>query len=47
MVCKCYNFGLCLDVPQHLWDGDENETYVYKGQVGEEEIFGGGSGSQS
>ena len=28
-------FDLCLDVPQHLWDGGGNETEVYKGQVGE------------
>ena len=47
VVCKCYNFALCLDVPQHIWDGDGNETDVYKGQIGEEEVFGGGGGSQS
>ena len=29
-------FSLCLDVPEHLWDGGGNETDVYKGQVGEE-----------
>ena len=34
-------FALCLDVPQHLWDGGGGETDVYKGQVGEEEVHGG------
>ena len=24
-------FALCLDIPQHLWDGGGNETEVYKG----------------
>ena len=36
-----YGFVLCLDVPQHLWDGGGGEAYVYKGQVGEEEVHGG------
>ena len=36
-----YNFALGLDVPQHLWDSGRDETDVYKGQVGEEEIHGG------
>ena len=36
-----YGFVLCLDVPQHLWDGGAGEAYVYKGQVGEEEVHGG------
>ena len=35
------NFPLCLDVPQHLWNGGGSETDVYKGQVGEEEVHGG------
>ena len=32
------HFTLCLDVPQHLWDGGGSEADVYKGQVGEEEV---------
>ena len=36
-----YNLALCLDVPQHLWDGGGGETNVYKGQVEEEEVHGG------
>ena len=32
---------LCLDVLQHLWDGDGGEADVSKGQVGEEEVHGG------
>ena len=35
-----YNFALSLDVPQHLWDGGGGETNVYKGQFGEEEVYG-------
>ena len=35
------NFVLCLDIPQHLWDGGGGEADVYKGQVGKEEIHGG------
>ena len=35
-----YAFVLCLDVPQHLWDGGGGETNVYKGQFGEEEVHG-------
>ena len=34
-------FALCLYVHQHLWDGGGDETDVYKGQVGEEEVHGG------
>ena len=34
------NFALCLDVPQHLWDGSGGEADVYKGQVGEEKVHG-------
>ena len=36
-----YNFALGLDVPQHLWDSGRDETDVYKGQIGEEEVHGG------
>ena len=32
--------ALCLDVPQHLWDGGGGDTDVYKRQVGEEEVHG-------
>ena len=32
---------LCLDVLQHLWDGDGGEADASKGQVGEEEVHGG------
>ena len=32
---------LCLDVPQYLWDSCGGEIDVYKGQVGEEEVYGG------
>ena len=35
-----YNLALCLDVPQHLWDGGGGETDVYEGQVGEEDVHG-------
>ena len=35
-----YAFALCLDGPQHLWDGSGSEADVYRGQVGEEEILG-------
>ena len=38
---KCYNFVLCLDIPQHLSDGGGGEADVYKRQVGEEEVHGG------
>ena len=34
------DFALCLYVHQHLWDGGGDETDVYKGQVGEEEVHG-------
>ena len=36
-----YAFVLCLDVPQHLWDGGRDETDACKGQVGEEEVHRG------
>ena len=36
------HFALGLDVPQHLWDGGGSEADVYKGEVGEEEVHGGG-----
>lgn len=35
-----YNFAVCLYIIQHLWDGGGDETDVYKGQVGEEEVHG-------
>ena len=40
-ACVADRFALCLDVPQHIWDGGGCEAYVYKGQVGEEEVHGG------
>ena len=36
-----YDFGLGLDVPEHLRDGGGGEADVYKGQVGQEEVHGG------
>ena len=36
-----YDFALCLDAPQHLWDGGGGGTDVYKGQVRKEEVHGG------
>ena len=36
-----YNFALCLEAPQHLWDGGGCDTDVYKGQARKEEVHGG------